>query len=107
TAGTVIGAGLRGAVFPLAYLPWIAWSAEALRGAGVSRGDGTGDVRRASLVLGASLAMVALGGDLTILIDALVLAVALGAARTSAVRLALACAAGLAIGAVQWAPAIA
>src|SRR5262249_9495417 len=31
TSGAVIGAGLRGALFGLAWLPWIAWSAQAVR----------------------------------------------------------------------------
>ena len=104
TAGAVLGTGLRGALFGVAYLPWIAWAAEAVR------------ERRAAVVLGASIGMVALAGEPGLLVDALVLAIALGARRTRpgvslarapGTRLAVAIAAGLAIGAFQWVPAIA
>ena len=92
TSGAVIGAGLRGALFGIAHLPWIAWSAEAVR------------ERRASVVLGASLGLVALSGQLSILIDAVVLALVLGKLHW---RLAAAIGAGLLIGAVQWVPVLA
>ena len=93
TAGAVIGTGLRGELFGLAYLPWICWSAEALR------------ERRAAVVLGASLAMVALAGDLVLVVDAVILACVLSSQQWR--RLVPALAAGLLIGAWQWAPAIA
>ena len=92
TSGAVIGAGLRGALFGIAHLPWIAWSAEAVR------------ERRASVVLGASLGLCALSGQLGILIDAVVLALVLGRLHW---RLAAAIAAGLLAGAVQWVPVLA
>lgn len=92
TAGAVIGTGLRGELFGLAYLPWICWSAESLR------------ERSAAVVLGASLAMVALAGDLVLVVDAVILACVLGKRWK---RLVPALVAGLAIGAWQWAPAIA
>jgi hypothetical protein len=92
TSGAVIGAGLRGALFGIAHLPWIAWSAEAVR------------ERRASVVLGASLGLVALSGQLAILVDAVVLALVL--ARPSW-RLAAALGAGLLVGALQWVPVLA
>jgi len=94
TAGAVLGCGLRGALFGVAWVPWIAWAAEAVR------------ERRAAVVLGASIGMVALSGELGVLVDAVVIAVALGGTR-SKLRLALAIAAGLATGAFQWVPAIA
>ena len=92
TAGAVTAAGMRGALFGIAHLPWIAWSAEAVR------------ERRASVVLGASLGLVALSGQLGILIDGVVLALVLGRLHW---RLAAAIGAGLAIGALQWLPALA
>jgi hypothetical protein len=90
TAGVVIGAGLRGALFGLAHLPWIAWGAER-----------AGE-RRSQVVLGLSLGLVALSGQLGIFVDALVLALVLGAWRAP-----LAVAAGVLIGAAQWGPVIA
>ncbi len=92
TAGAVIGTGLRGELFGVAHLPWICWSAEALR------------ERRAAVVLGASVGMVALAGEPVLLVDAVLLAFLLG---RSWKRLVPALAAGLAIGAWQWAPALA
>ncbi|MBV8763082.1 MAG: hypothetical protein JO257_37695 [Deltaproteobacteria bacterium] len=96
TAGAVISSGLRGDLFGIAWLPWIGWSAEALR------------ERRAAVVLGASLGMVALAGEPALVIDAVILACALAPAlATTWRRLVPAVIAGLAIGAWQWVPAIA
>lgn len=92
TAGAVIGTGLRGELFAVAHLPWICWSAEALR------------ERRAAVALGASVGMVALAGEPALVADAVILACVLGRDWK---RLVPALAAGLAIGAWQWAPAIA
>jgi hypothetical protein len=90
TAGATIGAGLSGALFGIAHLPWIAWAAETL------------PARRSQLVLGLSLGLVALSGQLGILVDALALALVLGAWRAP-----LAVGAGLLIGAAQWGPVLA
>jgi hypothetical protein len=109
TAGAVIGAGLRGALFGIAHLPWIAWAAETIARGGRRRDASHGarppadrEARRAQITLGLSLGLVALAGQLGILVDAVVLALVLGAWRTP-----LAVGAGLLIGAAQWGPVLA
>ncbi len=64
------------------------------------------DVLRATVALGALIGLVGLTGQLAILVDAVLLAAVLAGRRVAWQALALALGAGLAIGAVQWIPAL-
>jgi hypothetical protein len=82
-------------------LPWIGWAASGLADADARRGRA-----RAASALALSIAACALAGQLGLLVDAVVLAIAIAGRRASWRWLAAGCAAGLAIGAFQWWPAI-
>lgn len=88
TTGVLMSSALRGSLPALAHLPWIAWAA----------------ANRRHATVGALLGLVGLAGELGVLIDAVVLAIV--AADDRRVRLGAAIACGLAIGAVQWIPAL-
>jgi hypothetical protein len=76
-AGGVAGAALvSGAVVAVAQLPWIGWAADRLGMAAPPRGRA-----RAAALLAALLGAVLLTGQIAIAIDAVVLAVAVSAAR--------------------------
>jgi hypothetical protein len=101
TTGVLASAAVRGALPALAHVPWIGVAAVALRD-----GDATRERARAAIALAALIGVIALGGVLAVLADALVLALALAANQRTARWLAAAVAAGLAIGAAQWLPAL-
>jgi hypothetical protein len=101
TAGIATSAALRGALPALAHLPWLG-AAVAWLGDVTTRRDRA----RATCAIGALIAAIALAGELALLIDAIAIAFVLGLRRTTATWLVAAVAAGLAIGAVQWIPAI-
>ncbi|HWO18772.1 MAG TPA: hypothetical protein VNO30_08345 [Kofleriaceae bacterium] len=102
TSGILASAAVRGALPALAHLPWIGVCAAALAAAEDRRGR-----LRAALALGGLLGLVATAGVLAVLAQGLVLALALGARRRAWPWLGAAIAAGLAIGAAQWLPALA
>lgn len=101
TAGITASCALRGALPAIAHLPWLGAAAVALAEAGTPR-----DRARSACAIGALIAAIALAGELAILADALALVLALALRRHSARWLVAALAAGLAIGGVQWLPAI-
>lgn len=101
TTGVLASAAVRGALPALAHLPWLGAAAAWLAVAPERHAR-----RRAALAIAALIALIALTGALAVLVDALVLALALGARRRTLPVLATALAAGLAIGAAQWLPAL-
>jgi hypothetical protein len=101
TTGLLASTALRGALPALAQLPWIAVAAGSLAIAEDARAR-----TRATLALAALVGLVALTGVLGAVVDALVLALVLGARRRTAAYLTIGLAAGLAIGAIQWVPAL-
>ncbi|MDB4952877.1 MAG: hypothetical protein JWO36_446 [Myxococcales bacterium] len=96
TTGLVTSAALRGALPALSHLPWIGMLACSLR-----------DDRRprAAIGIGVLVGAVGLAGQFGLLVDAVVLALVLGARRETLRWLLPALGAGLAIAAVQWLPA--
>jgi hypothetical protein len=94
--GVVAATALGGSLPALAHLPWIGWAA-----AGLAEGR-----RRSAAALASLIGAIALAGELAVLGDALVLACAVGASRASWRWLAGALAAGLALGAALWLPAL-
>ena len=100
TSGVFASAAIRGALPALAMVPWLGLAAAALCDATERAGRA-----RAALGLGAALAAIALAGQLAVLGDAIVLAVALAGRRAAWRWLAAGLAAGLAIGCAQWLPA--
>lgn len=98
-SGIVATAAVRGTLPALAHLPWIGWAATRLADADKCRG-------RAAAVLAALVGAIALAGSFALLVDGIALAAVLGGRRRTAGWLALAIGAGLAIGAVQWLPAV-
>ena len=102
TSGLLASAAVRGALPAIAHLPWIGAAAAALGGAGDRRGRA-----RAAAALGALIGLVGTAGVLAVLVDAIALAAVLVARRRTWGWLAVAIAAGLAIGAAQWLPALA
>ena len=101
TTGLFASAALRGALPALAHLPWIGAASAWLAGTTERR-----DRARAALAIGGLLGLVALAGELAVLVDALVLALVLAVRRRTLGWLAAAVGAGLAIGAAQWLPAV-
>ena len=96
TSGVLASAAIRGALPALAHVPWIALCADQIATRKLRR------VRvRAAIAMAALLGLVALAGQLVVLLAAI--ALALVRPRT---WIALAVVAGLAIGAVQWLPAL-
>ncbi|MEJ7603683.1 MAG: hypothetical protein WKG01_37695 [Kofleriaceae bacterium] len=101
TSGLLASAAVRGALPALAHLPWIALAAGWLAGATDRKARA-----RATIALAGLLGLVALSGVLAGLGHALALAVIVGGRKRCARYLAGAIAAGLAIGAIQWLPAV-
>jgi len=120
STGVLASAAIRGALPALAHLPWVGYAATSLGRAATSR-------RRAwwTMWIAFALGAIALAGELAVLVIAIVIAALAGIARANAsapsaqpaaIRyasawasarwLAIAIAAGLAIGAVQWLPAM-
>ena len=103
TTGILASAAIRGALPALAHLPWIGVAAGWLASASV---DDARARLKAAAVLGVLLGLVGLVGELAVLVDAIVLAIAVAARRRTWAALAVAVGAGLAISAVQWVPAV-
>ena len=105
STGLLASAALRGALPALAHLPWIAVAARAL-----AEADAAHARVRATIALAGLLALIALTGVLGALVDAVILALAIAAPalrRAGGARmLAVAIVAGLAIGCIQWIPAV-
>jgi hypothetical protein len=111
TSGLLASCGTRGALFGLAHLPWIGVCASML-------GEAVADLApealaaarrrrfRAAGGLALLVGLVALAGDAGALIDAVILAIALGARRPSARFLVAGLAGGVAIGMLQLLPAL-
>jgi hypothetical protein len=102
TSGVLASAAVRGSLVALAHLPWLALVAGGLAAAGSRR-----DRARCAAGLGVLVGAIALTGELVVLVDALAIALAVGARRGALPWLAGGLAAGLAIGLPQWLPAIA
>jgi hypothetical protein len=102
TSGIAASMALRGALPALAHLPWLGVLATQL-GAARARDERV----RTAVAIALLLGLVGLAGVLGALVEALVLVVALAASRRTLATLALAIAAGLALAAVQWGPALA
>jgi len=100
-SGLVASLAMRGALVGIAHLPWIGLATAAL----VDAPDRAARAR-ATVLLGVTLGLVALSGVLAALVDALAIALVLGARRRTLAPLAIAIAGGLAIGLAQWLPAI-
>ncbi|NVB82526.1 MAG: hypothetical protein HOV81_29370 [Kofleriaceae bacterium] len=95
TSGIVAGAALRGALPALAHVPWIAWAASQRRYA----------------LAGLFVGLCALAGELGVLVDASALALIVagqghGEGHGSRRWILVAIVMGLAIGALQWVPAV-
>lgn len=94
TSGVIASAAIRGALPALSHVPWIAWAASQ---------------RRYALV-GVFVGLVALAGELGVLVDACVLAILIAprANPSASPRLwtLVGVVMGLAIGALQWGPAL-
>jgi hypothetical protein len=101
TTGILMSAALRGALPALAHLPWLGAAVGWLDQATARR-----ERARAACAIGVLVGAIALVGELALLVDAVAIALALGLGRRTARWLAVAIGAGLAIGAVQWLPAI-
>ena len=101
TTGALASAALRGAMPAIAQLPWLGLAATALAAAETPRARAGW-----AAAIGALIGAIGLTGELGLLFDAVAIACVLGARRTTWRTLATAIAAGLAIAAVQWVPAI-
>ena len=101
TTGIAMSAALRGALPAVAQLPWLVAAVEWLVHAPSPR-----ERSRAALSIGVLVAAIALVGEAAVVVDAVALALTLGLAKRTARWLVAALAAGLAVGAVQWVPAI-
>ena len=105
TTGILMSAGLRGALPALAHLPWLGAAVGWLGEAATPR-----DRARAAGAIGVLVAGIALVGELALVVDAVAIALVLGlgpgAGKTTGRWLGGAIAAGLAVGAVQWIPAL-
>lgn len=97
TSGLFASLAIRGALPAIAHLPWIGVCASALAGAARPMLPAAG----LALLLG----LVGLTGTFGVLVDAVLVAVVLGARRGVLRDLAVAVAGGLAIAAAQWVPA--
>ncbi|HET9623173.1 MAG TPA: hypothetical protein VFP84_17490, partial [Kofleriaceae bacterium] len=102
TTGLLASTALRGALPALAHLPWLGAAAEALVAA---RGDRK-RAARAACAIAILVGAIALVGELAVVVDAVVLALVVGARRATARWLVPGVLAGLAIGAAQWLPAL-
>lgn len=100
-SGLFASMAVRGALPAIAQLPWIGAAATWL----VDARDRRGRVR-ATIVLALALGFVGLTGVFAVLVDGLAIAALIAARRRTWTYLAIALAAGLAIGAVQWLPAL-
>jgi len=101
TTGILMSAALRGALPALAHLPWLGAAVGRL-GQAASRRDRA----RAACAIGVLVGAIALVGELALLVDAIAIALALGLGKCASRWLVGAIGAGLAIGAVQWIPAV-
>ncbi len=101
TTGILMSAALRGALPALAHLPWLGAAVDWLGQARALR-----DRARAACAIGVLVGAIALVGELALLIDAIAIALALGLGKGATRYLVAAIGAGLAIGAVQWIPAV-
>ncbi len=102
TTGLVMSAALRGSLPALAHLPWVGLCAANLRDAESRR-----EAARDAALLGALVALIGLAGQLAVAVDAIAIALALGASRRTWRYTALGLAGGLAIACAQWVPAFA
>ena len=100
-SGLFASMAIRGALPAIAQLPWIGAAATWL----VDARDRRARVQ-ATIVLALALGLAGLTGVLAGLADGLVIAIAIGARRTTWRYLAAAVGAGLAISSVQWLPAM-
>ncbi len=101
TTGVVASAALRGALPAIAQLPWLGLAATALAAAESSRARAGW-----AAIIGALIGAIGLTGQLGVLVDGVLIAGVIGMRRVTWRPLCAALAAGLAIAAVQWAPAI-
>ena len=92
--GIAASAALRGALPALAQLPWVGWAA-----------CGLAERRRDAALLAVFVGAIAVAGELAVVVDAVVLAIAVGARRDTWRWLVAALAAGLAVGGALWIPA--
>jgi hypothetical protein len=102
TTGIVTSSLLRGALPAISDLPWIGLFASMLAVAETRR-----EAARCAVVLAVLIGLVGVSGQFGGLLDAIAIAVTLGASRRTARWLALGVIAGLAIASVQWIPAFA
>lgn len=100
SSGLLASSALRGALPALAHLPWLGVAAGMLESARDRRGRA-----RVAIAIAVLLGMVGLGGELAVLVDALVLVLVLTVRRVPIGWLAAAVGGGLAIAAAQWLPA--
>ena len=101
STGILMSAALRGALPALAHLPWLGAAVGWLGQAKARR-----DRARAACAVGLLVGAIALVGELALVVDAVAIALALGLGKATARWLLVALGAGLAIGAVQWLPAL-
>jgi len=100
TTGLVTAVALRGALPALAHVPWVGFCA-----VGLAEAEEPRMAARWAALVGLFVGTIGLAGQLGILVDAVGLAIAFGAARRTWRYLAVGLVAGLAIAAVQWWPA--
>jgi len=103
--GAVSGSLAPGAAVAICHLPWIGWAADRVNMAADARGRG-----RATVALAALLGVVGLTGQIAVLVDGVVLAIAIAASRPrhrrpAVIHGAIAIVAGLLLAAVQLWPA--
>ena len=101
TSGVLASCAVRGALPAIAHLPWIGVASVWLATAEDRRGR-----TRATIALAALLALTALAGVAGALVDGIAIAVVIAGRRSCARWLGGAIAAGLAIGSIQWLPAM-
>ena len=121
TTGILASAALRGALPALAHLPWLGAVVDGLlatqraRDRSFFRADGgsiadrrvdSAALAKGAAAIGVLIAAIALTGELGVLFDAVVLVLVLGCKRATWRWVVFGVVAGLAIGAIQWVPAI-
>jgi len=100
TTGLVTAVALRGALPALAHVPWVGFCA-----VGLAEAEEPRMAARWAALVGLFVGLIGLAGQFGILVDAVALAIAFGAARRTWRYLVIGLVAGLAIAAVQWWPA--
>jgi hypothetical protein len=100
TSGILVSCAVRGVLPAIAHLPWIGIASAWLVAAEDRRARA-----RATIALAALLALTALAGVFGSLVDGIAIALVVAGRRPCARWLAVAIAAGLAIGSLQWWPA--